>query len=474
MKTVVLIKDCTLKNCETDKALNISFKEKLEIAKQLENINTDIIETGYADTSQGAFIAVKTIASSLKKSILCCPAKPDKSSIEKTYEAIKGAAKPRIHIFLPLSAVNMEYQLHMKKNQVLETVKEIVTYAKSLCDDIEFTALDATRSDLLFLIEVINAAIDAGAATVGVEDTVGQMLPDETYAFVTSLSKSLTLNDKVLFSFRAKNEMGIAVANSISAVKAGADQISCSINGTANDASLEETVTAIHTRSDALNAECNMLIPQLNRASVLLAGIADIKNGNTKDTVNTGIIANETDLVNKEIDLYSFRSFIEGLGYALTDKDIEKIYDIFKELSGKKQQVYTKDIEAIIGREAVQVPRVYQLDRFVINSGNKITSTAAVRLKYNDKPLEGVAFGDGPIDAAFHVIGKIMGMNIELFDFNLKSVTEGKDALGAATVKIRYNGNIYAGRGLSTDVIESSIMAYINAVNKMLYEEGIQ
>ena len=473
MKTVVLIKDCTLKNCETDKALNISFKEKLEIARQLENINTDIIETGLADTSQSTFIAVKTIASSLRKSILCCPARPDRVSIEKTYEAIKGAVKPRIHISIPLSPVNMEYQLHMKNNQVIDTVKESVSFAKTLCDDVEFTALDATRSDVPFIIEVINTALEAGALTVGIEDTVGHILPDEVSTFLSSLLKSLNLGNAV-FSFRAKNEMGMAVANTISSIKAGAKQVTCAINGTANDASLEETVTAIHTRSDALNTDCNMLIAQLNRASVLLSGIADIKNGKAKNTLNTGILVNEADLVNKAMDLYSFRTFIEGLGYTLTDKDIEKIFDMFKELSEKKQQVYTKDIEAIIGREAVQVPRVYQLDRFVINSGNKINSTAAVKLKYNDKPLEGVGFGDGPIDAAFHVIEKIMGMNIELFDFNLKSVTEGKDALGAATVKIRYNGNIYAGRGLSTDVIESSIMAYINAVNKMLYEEGIQ
>jgi len=474
MKTVVLIKDCTLKNCETDKALNISFKEKLEIAKQLENINTDIIETGFADTSQGAFIAVKTIASTLKKSILCCPAKPDKVSIEKTYEAIKGVVKKRIHISLPLSTVNMEYQLHMKKNQVLDTVRESISFAKTLCDDIEFTALDATRSDLAFIIDIINIAKDAGASTVGIEDTVGQMLPDEIFPFITNLKNSLAFDENTIFSFRAKNEMGMAVANTITAIKSGVGQVACSINGTANDASLEETVSAIHTRADALNANCNMLISQLNRASVLLSGITDIKNGKTKNTISAGINVNETDLIDKEMDIYTFRSFVESLGYTLTDKDIEKIYDMFKELSEKKLQVYTKDIEAIIGREAVQVPRVYQLDRFVINSGNKITSTAAVRLRYNDKPLEGVAFGDGPIDAAFHVIGKIMGMDIELFDFNLKSVTEGKDALGAATVKIRYNGKIYAGRGLSTDVIESSIMAYINAVNKMLYEEGIQ
>ncbi|HPY99159.1 MAG TPA: alpha-isopropylmalate synthase regulatory domain-containing protein [Clostridia bacterium] len=473
MKTAILIKDCTLKNCETDKALNISFKEKLEIARQLENINTDIIETGFADTSQGAFIAVKTIASNLKKSILCCPAQAFKASIDKTYEAIKGAVRPRIHISLPVSSVNMEYQLHMKKNQVVETVKQTISYAKTLFSDVEFTALDATRSDMDFLIEVINTAADAGATTIGVEDSVGHMLPDEINTFLTDLIKSVGRKN-IAFSFRAKNELGMAVANTLSAIKAGVNQITCAINGTANDASLEETVSAIHTRQDAMNAQCNMLIAQLNRASVLLSGITDIKNGKPGGVIGASLLISESDLLDKEMDFYSFRTFVEGLGYTLTEKDIERIYDMFKELCAKKQQVYTKDIEAIIGREAVQVPRVYRLDRFVINSGNNITSTALIRLQYYDKPLEGVGMGDGPIDAAFHVIEQIMGMNIELFDFNLKSVTEGKDALGAATVKIRYNGKIHVGRGLSTDVIESSILAYINAVNKMLFEEGIQ
>lgn len=474
MSNVVLIKDCTLSNCETDKALNISFKEKLEIAKQLENINIDIIETGYADTSQGAFIAVKTIASSLKKATLCCLTKPDISSIEKTFEAIKGAVSPRIHLSLPVSIINMEYQLHMKKNQVLDTINQSISFAKSLCEDVEFTALDATRSDGDFLITVINTAIEAGANTIGIEDSVGHMLLDEAYDFITNLKTTLDLPNNIRLSFRAKNDMGMAVANTVSAIKAGALQAVCAINGTANDACLEDTITALHTRSEAINAHCNINIAQLNRASVLLNGITDTKNTSTSNVATASNLMKETDLLDKQLDFYGFRTVIEDLGYTLTEKDIEKIYDMFKELADKKQQVYTKDIEALIGREAIQVPRVYQIDRFVINSGNKITATASVRLKYNEKTLEGVAFGDGPIDAAFHVIGKIMGIDVELFDFNLKSVTEGKDALGAATVKIRHNGQIYAGRGLSTDVIESSIMAYINAVNKMLYEEGIQ
>ena len=474
MKTVVLIKDCTLLNSETDKSFKISFKEKLEIAKQLENINTDIIETGYADGSQAELIAVKTIAGSLRKSILCCPSKLNKTSIDKTYEAVKCAVKPRIHISAPVSAVNMEYQLHMKKDQLFENIKECVNYAKSLCDDIEFTALDATRADKTLLIEVLKIAISSGASTVGIEDSVGHMLPEEVFLFIDDLKKQLSIDNSICLSFKAKNDLGMAVANSVCAIKSGANQISCSINGLANDASLEDTATAILTRSDDISITSNITASQINRASVLLSGISDTKNIKSKGISLDNKVNEETELLDKQIDIYTFRTIISDLGYSLTDKDIERIYDMFKELAEKKQQIYIKDIEAIIGREAIQVPRVYQLDRFVINSGNKITSTAAVKLKYNEKTLEGVAFGDGPIDAAFHVIEKIMGMDIELFDFNLRSVTEGKDALGAATVKIRYNGNIYIGRGLSTDVIESSIMAYINAVNKMLYEEGIQ
>ncbi|MFA7672868.1 MAG: alpha-isopropylmalate synthase regulatory domain-containing protein [Clostridia bacterium] len=476
MRTIVSIKDETLKNCESDKNLNISFKEKLEIAKQLEHINVDIIETGMPEQSQGNFIAVKTIASTLKKSILCCPVKASVESIDKAWDAVKGAVHPRLHISLPTSVVNMEYQLHLKRNQVLSLTKDMITYAKSLCEDIEFTAEDATRSDSEFLINIVNTAAESGASVIGLEDSVGQMLPEEIYLFVSHLKKSIPALNEVQLSFHAKNDFGMAVANTVSAIKAGADQISCAVNGTSNDASLEDTVMALQMRGDTLDASCNILTTEVMRASKLLSAMTDIKHVKAPARSTEVTAAENTDntLIDRDIDIYSFRAHIEQLGYTLTEKDVEKIYDLFKELTEKKQQIYDRDVEALIGREAIQVPRVYQLDSFVINSGNKITSTAVVRLMHNEQALERVATGDGPIDASFHVIEKILGRDIELFDYNLKSVTEGKDALGAALVKLRFNGNIYTGRGLSTDIIESSILAYINAVNKMLFEEGIQ
>ncbi|MFA5522756.1 MAG: alpha-isopropylmalate synthase regulatory domain-containing protein [Tissierellales bacterium] len=470
MNKKIIIKDYTLANCEKDKSLNLTFKERLEIAKQLDEIKPDVIETPFADSNQSALIEVKSLASVINNAIISCPANLNKDSIDKAYEALKGKNKTRVHLFAPVSIINMEYTLGMKQDKVLDLVKNMISYAKDLFTQVEFTALDASRAQRDFLIQILKAAQDSGANILGVEDSQGHMLANEIQEFIGFLHNNLDLNKGNILSFRAKDDLGMAVSNSLMAIKENIDQIATSIKGLSLDARLEDTINAINAKAEQVKAVSLVDISKLNRVSVLLDKANAAKSELYLEPSLTYTNGQDS-VVDKSMDYYTFRSFVEDLGYELLERDLERVFFSFQVVAKKKQQVFIKDIEAIIGKEAIQTPKVYQLKDFVINSGNTINATASLSLIHKEKVLTAVEMGDGPIDAAFHAIEKIIGLNAELFNFGLQSVTEGKDALGAATVQVRYEGKIYTGKGLSTDVIESSILAYLNAVNKVLNEE---
>ena len=502
MSKMIKIFDTTLRDGEQSPGCSMNLKEKIEMAKQLERMKVDVIEAGFAISSQGDFLSVKTVAETVKESVVASLARTTTLDIDRAWEAIAKAAQPRIHTFIATSPIHMEYKLNMKPDDVVEQAVAMVKYAKQYCGDIEFSAEDATRSEPEFLARIFDGVIKAGATTINIPDTVGYTVPDEFYDFLMKVRNLCPALDKVDISVHCHNDLGLGVANSIAAIRAGATQIECTVNGIgerAGNAAMEEIVMALKTRKDALQADTKIVTTELMRASKLLSRITGVKVQPNKAIVGENAFAHESGihqhgvLKNKETyeimtpesvglttnnmvlgkhsGKHAFRNKVKELGFELSEEGLEKAFAKFKDIADKKKQVYDRDIEALISKESIQVPKTYQMDSYVINSGNTITSTAVIKLLKEDKVLEKVARGDGPIDAAFQAIEKIVGINIELEDYQLNSVTEGEDALGDAFVKIRTGEKTYSGRGLSTDVIEASIHAYINAVNKMIYEE---
>lgn len=504
MTKMIRIFDTTLRDGEQSPGCSMNLKEKIEMAKQLEKMKVDIIEAGFAMSSPGDFISVKTIAETIKDCTVASLARTTADDIDRAWEALRGAVSPRIHTFIATSPIHMEYKLLMTPDEVYERSVAMVKHAKSYCSDIEWSAEDATRSDPVFLAKVIEGVIKAGATTVNLPDTVGYTTPDEYYEFLMKIQELAPSLGNICLSTHCHNDLGLAVANSLAAVKAGAGQIECTINGIgerAGNAAMEEIIMALHTRKDSLNADTRIVTTEIMRSSSLLSRITGVKVQPNKAIVGENAFAHEAGIhqhgvmknkatyeimtpesvgltknnlvLGKHSGKHAFRDKVKHLGYDMPETEIDRMFVKFKELADKKKSVYDRDIEALISKEAVQVPKTYRLDSYVINSGNHITSTAVIRMIKDGKSIERVSRGEGPIDASFKSIEKIVGMDSHLEDYQIQSVTEGEDALGDALVKLSdANGNIFSGRGLSTDIIEASIHAYINAVNKMIYENS--
>ena len=503
MTKMIKIFDTTLRDGEQSPGCSMNLKEKIEMAKKLEKMKVDIIEAGFAISSPGDFLSVKTISETIKNCTVASLARTSEADIDRAWEALAGAVSPRIHTFIATSPIHMEYKLLMTPEEVLERSISMVKYAKKYCSDIEFSAEDATRSEPVFLAKVIEGAIKAGATTINLPDTVGYTTPEEYYEFLMKLREYAPSMDNITISAHCHNDLGLGVANSLAAIKAGVTQIECTINGIgerAGNAAMEEIIMALHTRKDALKADTRIVTTEIMRASSLLSRITGVKVQPNKAIVGENAFSHEAGIhqhgmmknkatyeimtpesiglnannmvLGKHSGKHAFRSKVKELGYDLPEAQVDSIFVRFKDLADKKKQVFDRDIEALIAKEAVQVPKTYCLDNYVINSGNSITATAVLKMIKDGKAIEKVSSGDGPIDASFKAIEKIVGMDLKLEDYQLQSVTEGEDALGDALVKIsNEKGVIFTGRGLSTDVIEASIHAYINAVNKIIYDK---
>lgn len=500
---IIKIFDTTLRDGEQSPGCSMNLKEKIEMAKQLERMNVDVIEAGFAMSSPGDFTSVKTIAETLKNCTVASLARATEQDIDRAWEALENAVDPRIHLFLATSPLHMEHKLLMTPDQVYERAVAMTAHAKKHCSNIEFSAEDATRSDLKFLARVIEGVIKAGATTINLPDTVGYTTPDEHYEFFMKLREYAPSMENITISAHCHNDLGLGVANSLAAIKAGVTQIECTINGIgerAGNAAMEEIAMALHTRQDVLHAVTNIETQEIMHASSLLSRITGVKVQPNKAIVGENAFAHEAGIhqhgvmkhrgtyeimtpesvglvknnlvLGKHSGKHAFRDRVTSLGYTLDDAELEVAFEKFKALADKKKKVYDKDIEAIVAKESVQVPKTYKLENFVINSGNSITSTAVIKMIKNNKSIEKVARGEGPIDASFKAIEKIVGRSFDLEDYQLSAVTEGEDAQGDALVKIKdAAGTIYAGRGLSTDVVEASIYAFVNAVNKVIYTE---
>jgi len=445
----------------------LSFKERIEIARLLERLNVDSIEMPEIDNVKSDTLLVRTIASFIKESRVSVCGGYTVDSVNLAATALNTTKNPEIRIELPMSPVGMEYTCHMKAPKMLETVKTLVAAAKEKTQNVQFCAVDATRAEEEFLVEAINTAIESGATSVTVCDTTGEMLPDEFAEFVKNIKAQINVADDVQFAVSIEDKNGMATAASVLAVKAGANTVKTAVSGEVT--SLETFAVLIKNCGNTCGFECGIkhtetgrIIKQITRITSPLgaSSVIAVKN----DTENA-IQLDSND------DREAVAAAIESLGYDLSEDDIAKVYEEFSRIAAKKR-VGAKELDAIIASTALQVPPTYKLVSYVINNGNIISSSAQLRLAKGEDELEGICIGDGPVDAAFKAIEQIIGRHYELDDFQIQTVTEGRDSMGSAIVRLRENGKLYSGTGISTDILGASIKAYINALNKIVYEEA--
>ncbi len=503
--TTIKIFDTTLRDGEQSPGCSMNLQEKIEVARQLEKLGVDVIEAGFAISSPGDFQSVKTVAETVKNARVASLARALKKDIDSAYEAVKGAVSPRIHTFLATSPIHMEYKLRMKPEDVLAQAVEMVKYAKSYCADVEFSAEDASRSEPEFLFRVFEAVIAAGATCINVPDTVGYSMPEEFGALIKSIKENVRGIEKVDLSVHCHNDLGLAVANSLAAIRAGATQAECTINGIgerAGNAALEEIVMAVATRQDFFGYTTNINTKQIYNSSRLISAITGVPVQPNKAVVGKNAFAHEAGIhqhgvlankktyeimtpesiglpenaivLGKHSGKHAFCERLKELGYVLDEQRVNESFERFKELADRKKEVSDMDLRALVEMERFEIPMDYEFDTFVINSGNKMTATAVVKLMHDGKEIEEAATGDGPVDAAFNAIERCIGESFTLEDYIVRSVTGGKDAQGEVVVKLSKNGKNVKGRGLSTDIVEASVKAYIDAINRYFYQTKVE
>lgn len=464
----LIISDMTLNKAQG--TYDLSFKEKIEIAKLLDKLCVSVIELAPVSGSKVDDVLVRTICSCVKNSTVCLPVSLTENGTFEAYELIKNAKKKRLQINVPMSTVQMEYICHKKPAKVLEMIADIVSKAKEVCEDVEFVASDSTRSEPEFLNNAVKTAIEAGATTVTLCDNAGETTSDEFVDFVLKLRKDVPELSDVKLAICASNALNMAVSTALAAVRIGVDEIKAA-SCKCDLPSLESILKILRARGDSLGVCVDVSFTEFGRASRQIEWICDGK-------ISMGSASADTEANDDSYTLNEFTDFetvfdtVVSLGYDLSDDDMQHVYEEFKRAATKKN-INLRELDAIVASVAMQVPATYKLVSFVINSGNVISSTANILLEKDGKSLAGVCIGDGPIDAAFLAIEQILGHHYELDDFRIQSVTEGREAIGNAIVKLKSDGKVYSGNGLSTDIIGASIRAYISAVNKIVFEQNV-
>lgn len=505
MSRIIKVFDTTLRDAEQAPGASMTLEEKLQMAKQLAFLNVDIIEAGFAISSQGDFESIKAVAEQVKGPIICSLARCRKEDIDAAWDAIKGAEKSRIHVFIATSPVHMEHKFNKTPEEIVQIAVESVKYAKSLCADIEFSAEDASRSDRDFLVRIFSETIKAGANAINIPDTVGYAAPEEFGSLVRYLKENVEGIDDVDVAVHCHNDLGLATANSLAAVLNGATQVHCTINGMgerAGNASLEEVVMALHTRQDFYDASTAINTREIYRSSKLFSGITGIQVQPNKAIVGRNAFLHEAGIhqdgvlkhratyeimraediglkqqelvLGKHSGRHAFKQRLEDLGFHVDDDQLQKAFEKFKLLADEKKEVTDSDIESIVAKEAVQYDDKYSLDYVQITAGNTTKPTATVRLLVKGaEPLEGAYLGTGPVDAIYNAIEMLIGMKVDLQEYIVHAVTQGTDALGEVTVRIQEDGRVFTGRGADTDVLVSSAQAFLSAVNKVVrYQNG--
>ena len=498
MKKKLIIFDTTLRDGEQSPGCSMHLKDKLDMAEALESLGVDVIEVGFPASSSEDYASCVAVSKILKKASIAALCRCNKEDIKKAYEAIKGAVKPRLHLFIATSDIHLKSKLHISKSDCLKLIEEHTKYAKSLTSDIEFSFEDASRTSIDFLIEASITAVNAGASTINFPDTVGFKMPDEMRDMISQIKKHIPSD--VIISTHCHNDLGLAVANTLAAIEGGANQIECTINGIgerAGNAALEEIVMVLKIKG--YDVQHNIDLSKIYKTSRLLSSVIGRKIHPNKPIVGSSVYIHESGIhqhgilqdkatyqivnpedvgifennivLGKHSGKHAFIDLITDMGYVLDENDISIYFEKYKSLAEKKQSITRKDIDALlVGNTKRPIKRSFKLVDYEITAYSS-SSHATITLECNDKRITERMTGDGPIDAAFKAILNITGENFKLLDYNVNSITEGKDALGEAIVRLSSNDKTLSGKGVSTDVLEASILAYLDAANKLIEVE---
>ncbi len=498
-KNRILIFDTTMRDGEQSPGASMTLEEKLRIAEMLEHMGVDIIEAGFPIASNGDFEAVREVSKIVKNSVVAGLSRANFKDIDRAWEALKGANRPRIHSVISTSPVHMKHKLQLEPDQVLDAVIASVTHARNLCGDVEWSAEDATRTEFDFLCRCIEAAIKAGATTVNIPDTVGYAMPAEYGKLIADLIANIPNSDKAVFSTHCHNDLGLAVANSLAAVSNGARQIECTINGLgerAGNAALEEIVMAIKVRQEKLGFHTNVNTEEIYKASRLLSSLTGMLVQRNKAIVGANAFAHEAGIhqdgmlkspityeimlpqsvglkhsmlvLGKHSGRHGLKTRYAELGYKLSDNELEQAYKKFCTIADQKKEIFDEDLEAILESGLSPSQELYHLMSVHVASGTNVRPTATVELKKNNELFVDSATGDGPVDAAFKAIERITGVEAKLTEYSVKSVSLGRDAIGEVFIRIELGGLLFNGRSASTDIITGSVKAYLEALNRGL------
>ncbi|HOM83900.1 MAG TPA: 2-isopropylmalate synthase [Armatimonadota bacterium] len=499
MEHKVHIFDTTLRDGEQSPGASLTGREKLEIAHQLARLNVDVIEAGFPCSSPGDFKAVQEIARSVKGPVITALARAVKADIDAVWESVREAERPRIHIVLGSSDIHAKHKFRRSREELLAMGVEAVRYARTLCPDVEYSTEDASRSDRRYLYQVLEAVIEAGATVVNIPDTVGYAVPAQWGRLIADIRRNVRNIDQAILSVHCHNDLGMAVANSLAAVRAGAQQVECTINGIgerAGNASLEEVVMALKVRRNYYGAYTDVVTSELCRTSSLVSRLTGLTVARNKAVVGANAFAHSSgihqDGVLKNRDNYEIfspddvgasgteiiltarsgrhavRHRLEGLGYTLTPEELERVHQRFLAVADAKKEVFDEDLHALMADERGTSNQTYDLESFRVTSGTGVCPTATVALRSGEAVLEQSASGDGPMDACFSAIDRITGLGVTLKEYQLNAATAEKGALGLARVTLERDGATATGQGASTDVVEAGVRAYISALNRLL------
>jgi 2-isopropylmalate synthase len=505
MSDWIRIFDTTLRDGEQSPGASMNVDEKLRLAHQLARLRVDIIEAGFPIASEGDFEAVQAIARQVEGPMICGLSRTSEKDIQRCFEAVRDAKRPAIHTFIATSDIHMKYKLKMSRDQVLAEAKRAVTQARECVEHVEFSAEDATRSEWAFLVEVFQTALDAGANTLNVPDTVGYTTPGEYAALIEHLRANVRGIDKAVISVHCHNDLGLAVANSLMAVKAGARQVECTINGIgerAGNAALEEIVMALKTRPEVFGLETNIDATQIYHSSRLLTQVTGMLVQPNKAIVGANAFAHEAGIhqdgmlkarltyeimtpqsigldtnklvLGKHSGRHAFRDRLKALGYELSDEQLNAAFIKFKALADKKKEIFDEDLEAVVAEELVRNTGVYRYKLVGCNvaSGTDMLPTATVQVEIDGELVKGTANGDGPVDAALNAIKRITDTQATMLQYTVSSISGGTDAQGEVTVRLEREGKTALGQGAHTDIVVASAKAYTNALNKLLQRAG--
>ncbi len=498
----VIIFDTTLRDGEQSAGIGLTTNEKLEIARQLERLGVDVIEAGFAASSPGDLEAVKAISAEIKKPIVASLARCYIPDVDAAWEGVRDAKNPRLHVFISSSDNHIMNLLRKNPEEVLETAVASVEKAKSYCDDVEFSPMDATRTDPEYLFKMLEAVIDAGATTVNIADTVGYAIPSEFAQRIEDIKSNVPNIDKAIISVHCHNDLGLSVANSLAAVKAGVRQVEGCINGLgerAGNASLEEIIMAINTRDDFFNISTDVDTTQIYRTSRLVSDITGFtiqpnkaivganafrhasgihQDGVIKDTTTYEIIDPKTVgwpsnslVLGKLSGRAGLKSRLSELGYSIDKDDLNEIFESFKELADRKREVTDQDLESLMSsrRRIADIPVIYKLEHVQVSTGDHEVPTATVKVSNSqDEVFTDAATGTGPVDAVYQAINRVVRVDNTLTEYRVDAVTEGIDSLGDVTIRIESHGDTFVGRGSDTDIIVASAKAYMNALNRAM------